>query len=195
MPYLAVGISLYGFQSAWSALISYQAVMIGVVLYTSRSGCLQPLTGVPLMSQYWVMLTAVTCLLAGPLVYALWPWLSPLPTLTPLLVGWGLSGQHWAVLAIYFCLSNPWLEELYWRSCLSRQTAGLAGTDIWFAGYHGLVLFPILHWPWLLVALGFLGGASWWWRRLTHYSGSLAGAILTHAIADASLMLAVSLLR
>lgn len=133
-------------------------------------------------------------LLAGVLVFSLWPWLAKpaAQALAPFLSTWALDAPSWAIFVWYFCLINPWLEELYWRHWLSQTDHSIWETTIWFAGYHGLVLWPLIHWWWVILVLIILAIVGWWWSQLSRWGTGLLGPIACHLVADVSIMLAVN---
>ncbi len=192
-PYCIVGLGLYLGQSAWLAMGGYHlGMMIGLGLMglTWR----RPHWPWPGRVQLLVGLTFIGSLAAGLLLLWVWSWVVKLPdqTLEPLLARWGLSIQNWPAFAGYFCLVNPWLEELYWRGKVDSLSRRSWETAAWFAGYHGLVLMPVLYgWAVILTLIG-LTLVSWWWQRLFKWGSGLTGPILCHLAADVSLMLALT---
>lgn len=193
LPYLAVGAGLYFFDSAWYALAGYHLIMLsGLVLVRRPARSSKPNwnTSVRLI----VAATLLCSLLAGGVLSSLWPWLAKLPpnALKPFLLTWGLTARGWYGIIWYFCLVNPWLEEAYWRGWLSDLSDREWETAGWFAGYHGLVLLPLLHWWWIAPALLLLSITGWWWYRLTKIGSGLAGPIVCHIVGDVSIMLAMT---
>ncbi len=193
LPYLAVAIGLYMLQSAWAAIGGYH---LGMLLLLMIVAC--PPVPVkskwPMHLRYLVGFNMGGSLLAGVFVYFLWPWLAMLSTeeLVPFLSGWSLGPANWPVFVVYFCLINPWLEELYWRHWLSQAGHPTLETSIWFAGYHGLVLLPLLHGWAIILALIILIIVGWWWTKIIQLGGSLLGPTACHIAADVSIILAVN---
>ena len=58
-------------------------------------------------------------------------------------------------------------------------------------GYHVLVLYQLLYWPWLFMVFGVLTGSSIFWRWASDKSGGYGLTILTHAAADAGVIIGV----
>jgi hypothetical protein len=134
------------------------------------------------------------CLTAGPLVLLLWPWAAR-PSgaeLAAWLSSLGVTRQTWPFFAVYLCLTTPWLEERFWRSWLGRGARPAFETSAWFAGYHLLVLMPVLRPAWLALVFVSLASAGWAWQRLLGFRGGFGWAVLTHSIADASVLLAAA---
>jgi hypothetical protein len=192
-PYLIVGFGLYGLNSVWLAMGGYHlGMMIGLGLrrWPIRRPSLQWTLTVRLL----VGVTFGGSLMAGVLVFGLWPWLVKLPddALAPFLSGWGLTTRGWTPFGWYFCLVNPWLEELYWRGWLADASDRTWQTAGWFAGYHALVLLPLLHWEWVAVIVVILTVTGWWWSWLMKLGSGLSGPVLCHLAADASVIVALN---
>ena len=106
----------------------------------------------------------------------------------------GLEDTPWLIFILYYCTVNPLLEELFWRGYLGRPTLKPVWADVWFAGYHIIVLIAFVEWPWITLSFLTLMGAAWVWRQLTRIYHGLTIPILSHAAADASVIGAVFLL-
>ena len=193
LPYLTVGLGLYLGHSAWLAMGGYHLGML-ILLYALHRP-IQP------FKFHWTMsvsllvgVTFLGSLLAGVLVFLLWPWLMKLPTATfaSLLATWDLTPSRWYGFVGYFCLVNPWLEELYWRGLLNSASGRTWETAGWFAGYHGLVLIPLLQWEWIVLILVILTITGWWYYQLMKLGRGLFGPILCHLAADVSIILALN---
>lgn len=191
LPYISVSIGLYVLNNAWAAMAGY---LLGMTIFLAL---LRPplrradrtLDG-PTKWQLAGMIAA--CLLSGPAVCLLWPRLARFPAgeLAAALAGWGLSAQAWPLFAACMVLATPVLEEIYWRAWLGRAGRPEMEAPFWFAGYHLLVLFPLLRPEWLVAPFAALVLAGWWWGRLLRYRRGLAWAVLCHLAADASVLLA-----
>jgi membrane protease YdiL (CAAX protease family) len=96
----------------------------------------------------------------------------------------GLRGSAWIAFLVYYSFVNPWLEELFWRGLLARQTSFGWTSDLLYAGYHLFVLAPFITLPWLLFCFILLTATGAFWRFLTTRSDSLALPALTHLVAD-----------
>jgi hypothetical protein len=179
--------------SAWLATGGYHlgmAIGLGLARWPIRRPNLRWRRPVQLL----VGFSCLSSLLAGLLIVALWPWLVEWPNLTlePFLSAWGLTAHRWSSFGWYFCLVNPWLEEIYWRDWLGHTPARTWETAAWFAGYHGLVLLPLLHWEWIGLVLVILTITGWWWSQLVKLGSGLAGPVLCHLAADVSIILALN---
>jgi hypothetical protein len=192
-PYFIIGVGLYVWQSAWLAIGGYHLGM-AIGLSLARWPIRRPNLRWPWRVQLLVGLTCLGSLLAGPLIVALWPWLAKWPNLAlePFLSAWGLTDQKLSIFGWYFCLVNPWQEEIYWRDWLGNTSTRTWETAAWFAGYHGLVLLPLLHWEWIGLVLVILTVTGWWWSQLMKLGSGLAGPVLCHLAADVSIILALN---
>lgn len=192
-PYLVIGLGLYLGQSAWLAMGGYHlGIIIGLGL--TRMTWQRPKWSWRGSVQLLVGLTFGGSLLAGILLLQVWPWVVKLPNqaLEPFLAQWGLTVRSWPAFIWYFCLINPWLEELYWRGKVNSLSRRSWETAAWFAGYHSLVLIPILYgWGVVLILIG-LTLTGWWWQRLMRLGSGLMGPVLCHLAADVSIMLALT---
>ncbi len=132
---------------------------------------------------------SLLCMGTWPLVILLWPWmqLGGLD-LSAELEAWGFS-NFWltAGFIVYSLTLHPMLEEGFWRGVMPKTWL----TDLQFAAFHVLVLIKWVHWPWALLAGGVLTAASWIWRWYAERKQGLSIPVLSHAIADLALILAL----
>lgn len=194
LPSVAVLIGLHLLRSGWAAILLYHA---GVLAFLSHLGAWRSVRS---WARGWnglvfaVLLGA--CLASGPLLLVLVPVIAP-PSLDlgAVLGSIGLDGASWLGFMAYYALVNPWLEEGYWRGALGSPSPWLTAGDAFFAAYHALVLVYFLSWVWSVLAALVLLAAAWVWRRVASRFGGLLIPCLSHLAADASVILAVHLLR
>lgn len=193
VPYVAVIAGMHFLRSGWTAVLSYH---IGMCLVLSVAG------GRPLARKLvsgWNgrigVIVILMCSLGGPLVYWLWPHMSlEYLDLRSGLVAVGLARGSWLCFVVYYCLVNPWLEELYWRGFLAANMNYGGLSDILYSGYHVLVLVLFVKLSWVVVALIVLTCVSRLWRQLAaRYDGLLIPA-LSHLAADISIITAAFIL-
>ena len=151
LPYLAMIIGLYGYESAWIAFLLYHAF---IVFMMSRKGdskyWKQLLTGWEWKSGLVLILFGLG---GGVLLYILAPYAHVNSVMiTPVLERLGLQGFPWLLFVLYHFLVNPWFEEVFWRGKLGSKNKGLVWNDVFFAGYHMLVLVLFLAWYWMILA-------------------------------------------
>jgi hypothetical protein len=135
----------------------------------------------------------LACGFSAPIVYFMWPWFAS-ASLPEWLAHYGLAGVSWWLLVPYFSLVHPMVEEMHWRSLAPARFAWVCWQDLLFAGYHVLVLFQLIHWPWLMLVFGILTGSSVFWRWAAKKFGGYGLPILTHAAADAGVVVGVCFL-
>ena len=185
VPYAAVLIGLYWLSSAWAAVMLYHA---GALALSDRAAWAHARKG-------WRPSTAVALSalsLAAPVsILLLWR-VAVLPDLDlqAQLATWGLDGWRWAAFFVYFSLVHPVIEEVFWRGSPSPREALLRWQDFAFAGYHALVLARLMNWPWVVVAVGVLVGASALWRYAAARTGGIGSVVLAHAVADLGVLVA-----
>ena len=193
VPYLAVLIGMTLFKSAWLTIGLYHAGVIAFLLirkpdrFWARlwTGVRSPLTGPAVL----------VCALAAPIIYFMWPLFATLGVgLADWLAWYGLTGWAWIVFIPYFSIVHPILEEAHWRELDPHDGPLLCRGDFLFAGYHLLVLYELIHWPWLLFIFGVLAGSSAFWRWAARRFGGYGLGLATHAAADAGVMLGACLL-
>lgn len=190
---LAVLVGLYLFRSAWTAVLLYHAGIVAFLLMRRRpnvwkrawAGMRTPL----------LIPSVLVCAFAAPIVYFMWPWFAASETVLPeWMARYGLTGLSWLLLVPYFSIVHPVLEEIHWRGLAPEGFVWLCWQDLLFAGYHVLVLFQLIHWPWLFLVFGVLVGSSVFWRWAADRFGGYGLPILTHAAADAGVVVAVGFL-
>jgi len=129
---------------------------------------------------------------AGGLLYLLGPHAGLNETfVAPILNKLGLGQRSFQFFALYHALINPWLEEAFWRGHLGSNSRKIVAGDVFFAGYHLLVIILFLSWAWCAVAFGVLILAAWFWRQIATRNKGLLVPSISHLVADGSLMLAV----
>ncbi|MEN7973651.1 MAG: CPBP family glutamic-type intramembrane protease, partial [Verrucomicrobiota bacterium] len=189
----AVLFGMYLFHSAWLSILLYHVgILVFLVFRRPKevgrrlwAGAKAPLV-VPGM---------LVCAMAAPVVYFMWPWLAASESVLPeWMARFGLTGWSWLLMIPYFSIVHPVLEEIHWRGIAPGKTMGICRQDFLFAGYHVLVLFQLLHWPWLFFVFGVLVGSSVFWRWAEDRFGGCGLPILTHAAADAGVVAGVCFL-
>jgi membrane protease YdiL (CAAX protease family) len=187
LPYFAVLLGVYGFSSAWTALLLYQAGVIALIVATGDSSWWRRFRG---WNTGWGIGFIFFGAGGGLLFHLLWPLLG-LEDLRFQLSQLGLSGAGVPIFLLYFAIVHPWLEELLWRDYLAGTSPLPEMRDLLFAGYHALVLRFFLEWYWVIVSVSILLGAAWIWRRLAiRFQGVLLPTI-SHLAGDLCIVLVV----
>ena len=124
IPYMTIGIGLLVFHNAWLAILGYHAGMVAVISLSK--------TGITIKrafqgKRYWVLfITALAGAGGGILLYILWPLLSVPDDINSYIRSIGLNERTWPVFLTYFILTNPLIEEYYWRGYLAGSAKGIA---------------------------------------------------------------------
>jgi len=185
--YAAIIAGMHLFHSGWIAILGYH---LGICLSLSIAGGWSH--GKKIISGWDARLGPVIilmCVLAGPLVYGLWAFMH----LAQLDLKSGLSAVDleegsWFAFAIYYCLVNPWLEELFWRGFFPSNAKYPTLSDFLYAGYHVFVLILFVKWIWVIVAFVVLVCVGRLWRQVASKYDGLIIPSLTHLVADISII-------
>jgi len=189
VPYLAVLAGMFLLHSAWAAVALYHLGM-ALVLHLDRGWDHARKLGKG-AQPFNLAAASLFGLSGGALLYALWPLLGVPPEAGESLAVLGITKAAWPAFIAYFCLINPWLEEIYWRGYLGDSAIRPILNDALFAGYHVLVLASFVRWPWLIAVLAGLMVAGWLWRQQARRTGGLLAPMISHFLADAGVFVAV----
>lgn len=189
IPYIAVGIGLLVFNNVWPAILGYHAGMIAVILLSNTR---LPLKQVFQSKKSWIpVITLLIGAGSGILLFILWPFLSVPDTIQSHLQSIGLNEHTWPGFIAYFVTVNPLLEEYYWRGYLASATWRITLNDVFFSGYHLIVLAENIAIVWLAaVFLGLIAGA-WFWRQMNRYNEGLLASVVSHLAADITVILTI----
>ena len=193
VPYVAVLIGLYILKNAWIAVGLYHFGITVFLVTGNRSRLLKKAyTG-------WNSIASVIGILMSamifPIIFFFWKLmqLEGMP-LSSALSSFGLHGTSWFFFMIYFSTVQPLLEELYWRGYLICSHKYFSWTDFAFAGYHILILAWFIKLPWLIIAFILLTLAAFVWRHLASKFEGLLVPLLSHIVADISIIVATYVL-
>lgn len=190
-PYFAVGIGLFGFRSGWLAILLYHA---GMITFLALDGNRPPFrTILQGWHRTWAWLIPF-CATGGVAIYLLWPWMQQQADLNALLSDYGLTGWKWTAFLFYYSIIHPPLEQYYWRGYLGNDSKRLRIEDAGFSGYHFMTMICFVQWPWALLTFFILTGVAWLWRQSVRETRGLRIAVLTHLIADISVIWMVNAL-
>lgn len=194
IPYAAVVIGLYILHNAWAAILLYHVGIIvvmatgggGELLKSARSGWRPAVAA-------WVCAGTA---MGGVFLWVLWPYVRlPGPGLDAALAEFGLSGISWIIFMVYYSTVHPFAEELIWRGSLAVKSKGPSWLDVAFGGYHFLVLLFFIKVPWVLATALLLSIAAWGWRYAAMRYGGLSIALVSHAVADLSIVIAAHMIK
>jgi membrane protease YdiL (CAAX protease family) len=193
IPYVAVLIGLYWLSSGWAAMILYHA---GVALVLTATGSWRiPRANLSAHTRATAVVLIGGAALVGPIIFGAWELVTIEDfELGQFLASLGLRGGWWVLFAVHYSLVNPVLEELFWRGYLGKASRSITASDLAYAGYHGLVLGKLVTVPWTIVALLALVTIAWVWRQMAAETGGVLVPVLSHGVADASIVVAAALL-
>ena len=182
IPYIAIGVGLLLFHNAWLAIFSYH---LGIILLVHFSGARVPVRLVFRSRDYRLpVLAAMLGGAGGILLYVLWPMLAVPDDIELYLQSIGLNAGIWPVFLVYFVVVNPLIEEYYWRGCLGSKRQRPVLNDLWFSGYHLLVMAGNIGVMWLPVIFLVLAVTAWFWRQIDRLGEGLLPSVASHIAGD-----------
>ena len=190
LAYLAVGLGLFVFHSAWGALLGFHAAILGS-LFMAR-----PNVPVSLLFKSkkfkWILLSVLLCGGSGIALFLLWDVFDVASDVSAQVEALGLNSRTWLPFIAYFALVNPFIEEYFWRGYLGSAAERPHISDFLYAGFHALILIrkvPIVS---ILFAVVALAGAGWLWRQIARKEdGGLLAPALGHMAADFTILLTI----
>jgi len=189
LAYLAVGIGLFIFHSAWGALLGFHLAIIASLLIV------RPNISIAILFKNenikWILLSALLCGSSGITLYLLWSHFRVANDLRQQIESMGLTIANWPIFIAYFTLVNPLVEEYFWRGYLGDKTKSLHISDFLYAGFHGLILINKTGTFSILYALTLLVLTGWLWRQIARADGGLLAPVLGHMAADFTILMAI----
>ena len=189
LAYLAVGIGLFVFHSAWGALLGFHLAIIASLLIVKPN--------IPITTLFknnnikWIFLSILLCGGSGATLYFLWDSFGFASDLSKQISLLGLNASNWLVFIAYFALVNPFIEEYFWRSYLGSKTKSLHSSDFLYAGFHALILINKVQVRSIIFGVSVLVFAGWLWRQIVRMDEGLLAPVLGHMAADLTILIAV----
>lgn len=189
LAYLAVGIGLMWFHSAWGALLAFHLVIIVSLLFAKP--------GLPInilfksKSIKWSLASILIGGSSGITLYFFWPYFGFADDIAVQVESLGLNAFTWPLFIAYFALVNPFVEEYFWRGYFGNPTQSLYVYDFVYAGFHALVLINKIRTGTILSGLILLTLAGWFWRQVAREDRGLLAPVLGHMMADFTILMAV----
>ena len=172
------------------AIFSYHLAMLCVIFLSEK----KPLVKQLFKSKNYKapVLMAVIGAWGGVLLIVLAPFLAIPSNFASYTYSIGLTERTWLPFIAYYAFATPLIEEFYWRGLLGgHRTNRIMPGDLFFAGYHLLVLPGKVGAIWLPVIFLLLSLVAWLWRHVNKVSGGLLPSVLSHFTADISVILAI----
>jgi uncharacterized protein len=192
VPYITIVFGLFIAENAWAAILGYHLGMIIIICLTGNKVPIGLI--ITSKSRIIPILTALVGMCGGVSILFLWHIGIFTIDVSNYLALIGLNNsKSFAVFIIYFCIVNPWLEEYYWRGYLKGGSSKPEVNDIFFSGYHIVVLYQLVESIWLIGVFFALIAAAWLWRQANSKSRGLFPSVISHLFADASVMVVVCL--
>jgi len=189
LPYVAIGIGLLVLRNAWIAILVYH---LGAIIILFSSGYRTSFTQVLKNRNYTLLIiTALMGAAGGFLLYLTWPLLSIPKDIATYLQDIGLTKIVWPYFIAYFIIINPLVEESYWRGYLGSNSKRIVVNDLFFSGYHILVLAGKIDVIWLVLVFIVLSLGAWYWRQANRWNHGILASTISHFAADASVMLII----
>jgi membrane protease YdiL (CAAX protease family) len=190
LPYLAVILGVFYFKSGLFAVLLYHLILLICIVGINRSKALKLIKSG--FNRHIGPLICLGGLLPGVVIFFLWP-IAKLESvdLAQLMESVNLTNTSFMVFALYACFVNPFLEESFWRGCFKKGTSLPNPIDALFAGYHTIVLVPVVKPIFVLLSFMALMCVGWIFRNIYRLTGGLAIPLLTHIVADISILWAV----
>lgn len=189
LAYLAVGLGLLVFHSAWGALLGFHAAILLSLLIVRPKIPLKSLTTSNNFT--WILLSVLVCGASGVILYIQWDAFGFASDFSAQVAALGLNASNWPVFIAYFALVNPWIEEYFWRGWLGSGSKSLHTSDFVYAGFHALIMVGRVRTGSILFGLGVLVLAGWFWRQVAREDGGLLAPVLGHMAADFTILTAV----
>lgn len=191
LAYLAVGIGMFQFHSAWGALVGFHLAIIVSLLIAKPN---IPVTVLFKSTNLkWILLSVLLCGSSGITLYFLWDKFGPTNDLPTQVEALGLNTKTWFPFIAYFTLVNPLVEEYFWRGYFGNPTKSLYIYDFIYSGFHGLILIGKVHTYSILFGLSVLVFVGWLWRQIAREDQGLLAPLLGHMAADFTILMAVYL--
>jgi len=190
-PYFAVFVGLYLLKNAWISIILYHAVILACM--TADGHLIDFRKIITRWNSRLFLISCTISVVAGPALFVLWNFMKlDFSSLSSNLSMIRLTNLSWILFIPYFCLLHPILEELFWRSKSNDESGSGYLKDLLFGGYHILVLVLFIKPEWVIISFFILAFVSWMWRVISYKTDGLLIAVLSHILADTSIIIAVN---
>lgn len=189
-PYISVLLSMYLGNDAFGAILLYNGAMAVAIFLNRKRINWNSLRTAP----KWKLLSGLLPVYAvsGIVIWHFWPHIVKEGVdYVSELERFGLAGSKKLIFLIYFSTVHPILEELFWRFVLTTKRSILSPQEFLFAGYHLLVVQFFIEPLYLAVTFVALVIAARFWRFMKENLNQEISVIITHLVADFSIMYAM----
>ena len=189
-PYLAVVLGVFYFKNGFLAILLYHLLLLICIIGINRAKALKLIKS----GFNWHIgpLICLGGLLPGVLIFFFWPFAKlESVDLAQVMESVNLTNTSFAIFALYACFVNPFLEESFWRGCFKPGSWIPSYIDALFAGYHAILLIPVVRSIFVLLAFMALMCVGWIFRNIYRLTSGLAISLLTHIVADIAILYAV----
>ena len=187
IPYITVSFGMLVLHNAWVAMLAYHICMVAMLVWQRRLISFGNFPG-----KYSLLaLAALIGASGGLILYLLWPLLGVQDDISGYLHGIGLSKHSWPLFIAWFVLFNAFLEEFYWRSYLVQNKRIITLNDLFYSGYHLIVLANAVGIVWLVTIFIVLTITALIWRLTNRWYGSICPSLICHIAADASIIFTI----
>lgn len=186
-PYAAVFLGLYVLRNAFLSILLYHAgVLTSIYIYRKELDIKDVFS---FNSKRLTLIISLICGLSGISILLIWDFIKlPGMDLTRTMSEIGLTGNTKVLFLIYFSTIHPFVEELFWRFLLKTRAKYISMDDVLFALYHVMVLAMFLKFQYIVICFIALIIVARFWRYLQHNLSENMAVILSHAVADFSIM-------
>jgi membrane protease YdiL (CAAX protease family) len=189
-PYLAVILGVFFFKNGLIAVLLYHLILLICIIGINRSQALNLVKSG--FHRHVGPLICLGGLLSGMVIFYLWPFSKQeTVNLAQIMESVSLANTSFTVFALYACLINPILEESFWRGCFKSGPWFPNPIDVLFAGYHAILLIPVIKPIFVLLSFVALMCVGWVFRNIYRLTGGLAIPLLTHIVADIAILYAI----
>jgi len=189
LAYLAVGLGIFQFHSAWGTLVGFHVAIILSLLVA------RPIIPISILLKNtkikWIVLNVLLCGSSGIALYFLWGQFRFAGDLPAQVESLGLTSSSWIPFIAYFALVNPFVEEYFWRGYLGSDTKKLHVSDFMYSGFHALIMIGRVREDAILFGLSMLVLAGWFWRQVAREDHGLLAPVLGHMAADFTILMTV----
>ena len=186
-PYIAVFLGLYIFKNAFLSIFLYHIGIVFSILIYRKDLNIKVIF--KFNSKRLMLLLSFICSLSGISILLFWDLIKiPNMNLNRTMSEIGLVGVNKILFLIYFSTIHPILEEVFWRFLLKTKVKYISLDEILFALYHVMVLVFFIKIEFIIICFIALIVVARFWRYLQQNLSENMAVLLSHMIADFSIM-------